>query len=329
MIIRPFTCFCAALAIASGFFLYTKKHQTTLLDQKISDIVHDTKQLQAQTAVLRTEWTLENQPERLEQLAHRYTPYLQTMNPSQFVRITDLEDHLPAPKGVKIRSKKPQTTPQKNLLSSPHDHEKDNKLIATNQSLIRPLPPEDQVPTPILTQTTLIAPTTTPSFDTQNNTFRSDPVHTATNTPKPNKFRETRMEHPGFLPRQADRQEVKSQIFLDERPQKSLPPPVAFPMMSQQNTKTTEIPLSTTTLARPPNSSNVLTYSSRPVTLIDESSRRIIRHPLPIAAATWHSVRSRKMVEQQPLPESRTAYVGGSVINHEANFLPPPVPLMR
>ncbi|MBO6037135.1 MAG: hypothetical protein J6P29_01010, partial [Acetobacter sp.] len=271
-----------------------------------------------------TEWTLENQPERLEQLAHRYTPYLQIMNPSQFVRITDLEDHLPAPKGVKIRSKKPQTTPQKNLLSSPHDHEKDNKLIATNQRLIRPLLPEDQVPTPILTQTTLMAPTTTPSFDTQNNTFRSDLMHIATNTPKPNKFRETRMEHPDFFPRQ----EVKPQIFLDERPQKSLPPPMAFSMTSRQNTKTAEIPLSTTTLARSPNSSNVLTYSSRTVSLIEESSRRIIRHPLPIAAATWHAVRTQKMVEQ-PLPESRTAYVGGSVINHEADFLPPPVPLMR
>lgn len=97
MLPRPFTCCCAVLAIASGFFLYAKKHQTTLLDQRIAGIVHETEHVRAQTAMLRTEWTLENQPERLTSLAAHHTAYLRIMEPTQFVRMADLSSRLPAP----------------------------------------------------------------------------------------------------------------------------------------------------------------------------------------------------------------------------------------
>ncbi|MFT8863704.1 MAG: hypothetical protein ABF916_12015, partial [Acetobacter fabarum] len=95
MIPRPFTCCCAVLAIASGFFLYTKKHQTTLLDQQISAIVSETEHVRGQTAMLRTEWALENQPERLAALVVKHAAYLQSMDPAQFVRMADLVQHLP------------------------------------------------------------------------------------------------------------------------------------------------------------------------------------------------------------------------------------------
>lgn len=95
MIPRPFTCCCAVLAIASGFFLYTKKHQTTLLDQQISTIVSETEHVRGQTAMLRTEWALENQPERLAALVVKHAAYLQSMDPAQFVRMADLVQHLP------------------------------------------------------------------------------------------------------------------------------------------------------------------------------------------------------------------------------------------
>lgn len=97
MLPRPFTCCCAVLAISSGFFLYAKKHQTTLLDQKIAGIVHETEHVRAQTAMLRTEWTLENQPERLTALAAHHAAYLRIMEPTQFVRMADLSNRLPAP----------------------------------------------------------------------------------------------------------------------------------------------------------------------------------------------------------------------------------------
>ena len=94
---RPFTIFCALMAGGSGMFLYTKKHQTTELDQHISKIVADTQQIRQQTAVLQTEWALLNQPERLNHLAARFDPTLKPMNPNQFVRLADLKQHLPAP----------------------------------------------------------------------------------------------------------------------------------------------------------------------------------------------------------------------------------------
>ncbi|MCH4089826.1 cell division protein FtsL [Acetobacter sp.] len=93
---RPFTFFCALLAGSSGMYLYTKKHQTTVLDQQISRIVSDTQHIRQQTAVLQTQWALLNQPDRLNHLASRFDPTLKPMEPKQFVRMTDLKQHLPA-----------------------------------------------------------------------------------------------------------------------------------------------------------------------------------------------------------------------------------------
>ncbi len=95
--IRPFTCVCALLAGASGLYLYSEKHQTTLLDQQISKIVSDTQQTRERTAMLRAEWALLNQPDRLQGLATRFLPQLQAMAPTQFVQLASLDKRLPAP----------------------------------------------------------------------------------------------------------------------------------------------------------------------------------------------------------------------------------------
>ncbi|QDH24119.1 hypothetical protein D5366_01290 [Neokomagataea tanensis] len=97
--IRPFTFACAFLAAASGLFLYTKKHNTTVLDQSITQIVRDTQKIQSQTAMLRTEWALLNQPDRLNALSARFLPDLHPMTPEQFVRLSAVEAKLPAPGG--------------------------------------------------------------------------------------------------------------------------------------------------------------------------------------------------------------------------------------
>lgn len=95
--IRPFTIACAVLAAGSGLFLYTKKHETTVLDQKITKIVQETQKVRSQTAMLRTEWALLNQPDRLNVLAARFVPDLHPMTPDQFVRMASVESRLPAP----------------------------------------------------------------------------------------------------------------------------------------------------------------------------------------------------------------------------------------
>lgn len=93
---RPFTVLCAFLAAGSGMFLYYKKHETLMLDQDITRLVHETHHIQQQTTLMRTEWALLNQPDRLSALSARFLPKLRSVDPAQFVRISRLSQHLPA-----------------------------------------------------------------------------------------------------------------------------------------------------------------------------------------------------------------------------------------
>ncbi len=93
--IRPFTCLAVLLAAGSGLYLYSEKHRTTLLDQRIDKVVSDTDAIRARTSMLQAEWALLNQPDRLGALAARFLPALQPIAPSQFVQLADLDRHLP------------------------------------------------------------------------------------------------------------------------------------------------------------------------------------------------------------------------------------------
>lgn len=93
--IRPVTLFCALMAAGAGLFLYAKKHDTLVLDQDITATVHQARRVQAQTAMLRTQWALLNQPDRLAALTTRVLPRLHAIEPTQFVRLDKLEERLP------------------------------------------------------------------------------------------------------------------------------------------------------------------------------------------------------------------------------------------
>lgn len=95
MMIRPFTLFCALFAGVSGMVLYAQKHKTTQLDKEITKIVYDTQKIKARTAMLRTEWTLLNQPDRLKDLATNFIPGLRPLNPNQFVQMAAVTSVLP------------------------------------------------------------------------------------------------------------------------------------------------------------------------------------------------------------------------------------------
>lgn len=95
MMIRPFTLFCALFAGVSGMVLYAQKHKTTQLDKEITKIVYDTQKIKARTAMLRTEWTLLNQPDRLKELANNFIPGLRPLSPSQFVQMASATSVLP------------------------------------------------------------------------------------------------------------------------------------------------------------------------------------------------------------------------------------------
>lgn len=93
--IRPATVICALIAAGSGLFLYTKKHETLVLDQNITKIVQETRRVQEQTAMLRTQWALLNQPDRLSALSARVLPQLRQVEPTQFIQLAKLRAELP------------------------------------------------------------------------------------------------------------------------------------------------------------------------------------------------------------------------------------------
>jgi hypothetical protein len=94
--IRPLTCLCLAASVGSGLYLYSEKHQAAMLDREISRVIHATQAARERTGLLQAEWALLNEPGRLQEMADRYLQ-LKPMAPSQFVQLSDLATHLPAP----------------------------------------------------------------------------------------------------------------------------------------------------------------------------------------------------------------------------------------
>jgi len=92
--IRPFTCVCMVLAGTSGLYLYQAKHRVQLLDREITNTIHATETARERIGVLRAEWTLQNDPERLAQLADRFLA-LKTVTPGQFTSMAELDKRLP------------------------------------------------------------------------------------------------------------------------------------------------------------------------------------------------------------------------------------------
>ncbi len=92
--IRPVTCVCVLLAGASGLYLYQTKHRVQLLDRQIEATVRAAQAARERTGVLRAEWTLRSDPERLAQLASRFLQ-LKTVTPGQFTTLADLGNRLP------------------------------------------------------------------------------------------------------------------------------------------------------------------------------------------------------------------------------------------
>jgi hypothetical protein len=92
--IRPITCVGFLLACGSGLYLYQAKHRVNVIDQQIQKVVHQTDATREQIRLLHAEWTLLNQPDRLQKLASQFLT-LQPTNPSQFTSMKELDSRLP------------------------------------------------------------------------------------------------------------------------------------------------------------------------------------------------------------------------------------------
>jgi hypothetical protein len=93
--IRPVTCVCFVLACVSGLYVYQSKHRVQLIDREIEKTVRATNELREQTRVAHAEWTLLNDPQRLQVLADQFLS-LKNVAPGQFTSMAKLDGRLPA-----------------------------------------------------------------------------------------------------------------------------------------------------------------------------------------------------------------------------------------
>ncbi len=111
--IRPVTLVCFLLACGSGLYLYSAKHRVQLVDHEIEKTVRATDELREQIRVLHAEWTLQNDPQRLQALADQFLS-LKTLTPGQFTSLADLDNRLPAvpaPEPTAPEATEPQPAP--------------------------------------------------------------------------------------------------------------------------------------------------------------------------------------------------------------------------
>jgi hypothetical protein len=92
--IRPFTLLCFLSFAVAGAWLYQVKHQVALKDRELVEIRRQTEQARQRMDILRAEWALLNEPDRLRQNAMRVLS-LEPMQPQHFARPTDIERRLP------------------------------------------------------------------------------------------------------------------------------------------------------------------------------------------------------------------------------------------
>ncbi|MFT9026136.1 MAG: hypothetical protein ABF983_06305 [Acetobacter indonesiensis] len=333
MIPRPFTCCCAVLAISSGFFLYTKKHQTTVLDQQISKIVADTERTRSQTAMLRTEWALENQPERLTRLAEHNLVDLHPMDPAQFVRMADLDKHLPS------TGRGPAEDPRAGMVSATLASAQTNSaaaphapvaVVAEAKPAIRPVAAQthdhadadddaaaphaptvvaDAAPVRAKPPVRAVIRHDVAPHMLDEDSVEAAPVRTAQNISAP-------------TPRPATPHRAP-QILADASVR-----PVA-PTTRPTATVASVTPAPQPVVRHTPAVTRVASVTPRATTQ-DSDGEQQVRHPLPVTVASWHAARARHTPAASPgYVEARatSSYSSASLLGRGDDALPPPVPM--
>lgn len=92
--IRPFTIVCFLAFAGAGAWMYQVKHHVATFDRELRDVRRQTEQARERISILRAEWALLNEPDRLRQVATRHLP-LEPMQPTQFARLPEMERRLP------------------------------------------------------------------------------------------------------------------------------------------------------------------------------------------------------------------------------------------
>lgn len=93
--IRPFTCVCLLLAAGAGLYTYQAKHQAELLDREIARVLKLADVARQRAGVLRAEYALLNDPQRLAELAASHLADLRATTPGQYTTLAELDRRLP------------------------------------------------------------------------------------------------------------------------------------------------------------------------------------------------------------------------------------------
>lgn len=321
MLPRPFTCCCAVLAIASGFFLYAKKHQTTLLDQQISRIVHETEHVRTQTAMLRTEWTLENQPERLTDLAAHHAAYLRIMEPTQFVRMADLSNRLPAP----VKENKTPPTPVAMA---------DASASQPHEQTVAPAPltsPPQHVQPEHVSVASASAPVVSPAARPQpERTIMTVASAAPVSRPAPAPVQHVSAPPPAAPlptphPRVADTASSGASLLAAIQAAGSHRAEAAH-ATARTELASTQMDMDLKPRTRVASATPARMVAARNTTP-DEPAP--VRHPLPATVASWHPHLHRATTSGGGYMEARASsgYMGGSLLGRGGDSLPPPVPV--
>ena len=94
--IRPLTLIGLFVFAGAAGYLFQIKHTASVLERDLRNTHRRTEAARERTQVLRAEWALLNEPERLRGVAQRHLA-LEPMTPQQFVRQAELARRLPPP----------------------------------------------------------------------------------------------------------------------------------------------------------------------------------------------------------------------------------------
>lgn len=154
--IRPITLACAFVAAISGLYLYHVKHETQLLERSITRTNQAIETARERAGVLRAEWTLMNDPERLAELAGQFLK-LGTVSPRQFTTLADLGGRLPAIRALPVRPDTSTDTPTADIPDA------GNEVADPSAEAPLPLPPPAP---PRAVMATAVRPVTAPATPT-------------------------------------------------------------------------------------------------------------------------------------------------------------------
>jgi hypothetical protein len=113
--IRPITLIAFAAFIGSGLYLYQVKHQAQLVDREIRKVQEATAVALERAKLLRSEYELLNNPERLTILAAAYASDLKPTQPGQWSNMAEIERRLPGVGGPTAAPAPLEPTPKEDV----------------------------------------------------------------------------------------------------------------------------------------------------------------------------------------------------------------------